>query len=169
MIFCYTHRFVSYPVIFRDNSSCSRLDGIMKPTARHYMNKGLNQEVSIRSLPSERMKELDGMKDIRTRSNDSTKQGSYGLTETEVASRGSVWAYCTSFPEHVLQLLAWCFVGLLRVGVGVSFTHLFALGVFPFCWIAFFSLNVMAFALFSWPIFYFVLFSLIVSQRPVLF
>lgn len=59
----------------------------------------------------------------------STKQGSRGFTETEAPSTGPVW-FCPRSSAHILSLLAWCFLELLPVGVGISLTFLPALGIF---------------------------------------
>lgn len=58
-----------------------------------------------------------------------TTQGSRGFTETEAPSTGPEW-FCTRSSAHILSLLAWCFLELLPVGVGISLTFLPALGIF---------------------------------------
>ena len=51
------------------------------------------------------------------------KHGSHGLAQSETARTGSAWVWNKS-SMYILWLLAWCFVSLLTVGVGVSLTSL---------------------------------------------
>ena len=52
----------------------------------------------------------------RTWPTETTKQGSYGLTRTEVASKVPSRVF-TIGSVYMVWLLAWSFVGLLKVGV----------------------------------------------------
>lgn len=70
------------------------------------------------------------MEETRRTLPESNKQGAHGLTKTETASLRPAWA-CIGLLCYMLWLLAWCFVGLLRVGVGISLTLLPALGTLP--------------------------------------
>jgi hypothetical protein len=70
--------------------------------------------------------ESKGMEDNRrTWPTESTKQGSHGFTEAEVASMMPA-RDCARSSVYILWLLS-VFVGLLTVGVGVSLTLLSAL------------------------------------------
>lgn len=77
-----------------------------------------------------------------------TTQGSRGFTETEAPSTGPEW-FCTRSSAHILSLLAWCFLELLPVGVGISLTFLPALGIFSSYWVSFSGLGVRVFSLSS--------------------
>lgn len=51
---------------------------------------------------------------------ESTKHGTYGCIEMEVAKTGSLWV-CTGFSAYLVRLLG-CVLWVLRVSVGVSLT-----------------------------------------------
>lgn len=50
MIFCYTHRLVSCPVVIREASSGSRQEHMQRPTPRHCVKRKCKLQVSIGSL-----------------------------------------------------------------------------------------------------------------------
>lgn len=94
----------------------------------------------------------------RTWTTESIKQGLHGLTEPEAANTGPAWV-CTL----CVMILAWCFVGLLTVRMGVSLTFCQLLELFSFCWVTLFNLNMRCFVLF-----YFVVSSLILFGYSLL-
>lgn len=67
----------------------------------------------------------------RTQPNESTKQSSYGFTETEAASMHGACKVCTRSSSSMLWLSAPWFVKLLTMALGVSRILFFALGT-PF-------------------------------------
>lgn len=58
---------------------------------------------------------------------ESTKQGSYGLTEIEVANMGACLGLC-QVPCVQATTVSWCFVSLLTEGVRASLALLPAVG-----------------------------------------
>lgn len=86
----------------------------------------------------QRLQKSEGMEDAKRKwPIKSTKQCSYGVTETEVASMGPAWV-CTRFSPYVLWLLACSSVGLLTVAEGVSLNFCLSLGLFSSCWVVLF-------------------------------
>lgn len=75
-----------------------------------------------------RLEESEGMEDAkRMKSARSTRQGSYGPTETKVTVIGPAWICSRSSADYGFQLNV--FMGLLRGEVGVSLTLLPAIGI----------------------------------------
>jgi hypothetical protein len=67
----------------------------------------------------------------RTWPTESTKQGSHGLLETEVASTVPT-RVCTRSSMHMLYSLAWCFYGTSNSGSGAVSEFCRLLGPFPY-------------------------------------
>jgi hypothetical protein len=110
MIFCYIHRLVPCPVVIREAYLDSRWEWIQK-SAASYVNRESKSQFSISSVLLElrqscgrgggKIKGSEGMEDTRrTQLTESTKQGVFGLTETEVASMGPAWIF-TKFSVYI--------------------------------------------------------------------
>lgn len=92
MIFCSIHRSVSCPIVIRENSSAANGISGRDTQPRHYTESKLEVSYHKYENPADEKIKSEDMEDTRrTLSTGSTNQGSYVLTETEVAVTGPAW------------------------------------------------------------------------------
>lgn len=135
MIICCAHRLLPCPVIIKEAPSGNWWEESTEPQPDIMWRSKM--EVSFRTIPLKIWEQYrkGGEKNVWVRVVGGYQKnlthlikltGSCDLTESEGASTEPAWV-CSSFSAYTLQLLDWCFVGLLIVGTDMSLTCLLAL------------------------------------------